>query len=399
MKINYKALVLIVMVFAIVGCRKYSDDYKAFLDNREVIYPGLVTNSNYNTGNLRVQLFWNPSPDPSITKYSLTWNNGADSMIVNATTHDPKDTIKVIIPGLREYVYSFKVVAFDASGNRSVGQEINNVRVYGPVYKADLLNRSYNLVNPYELNPDGSVKVNFLKGDSTNLSTTIKYTDNAGDIKEMHLKKRDNSIILPNYKTGSLIQYQSYYIPQQNSIDSFAVAAFDDLPLLCDKSLFSPLRLPTDIGSAYGWELQNLWDNNLNEPGFHTPGQSFPLWFSLDMGAQASLTGFKIYQRMGGSAYNAGNAKKFEIWGSNSPAGDGSFDSWVKIGTYTSVKPSNKPVGDNTQEDIDFAAAGEYFAIPAGAPAVRYIRIKVLDTWSGSAYFHALELNFYKQNK
>ncbi|RYU90731.1 hypothetical protein EWM62_08785 [Mucilaginibacter terrigena] len=399
MKINYKALVLIVIVFAVIGCRKYSDDYKAFLDNHEVIYPGLVTNSHYNTGNLRAQLYFNPSPDPSITRYSLSWNNGADSMIVNATTHDPKDTIKVIVPSLKEYVYSFKIVAFDDKGNRSVGQEINNVRVYGGVYQATLLNRSYSLVNPYVLNGDGSVTVNFEKADSTNLSTTVQYTDNNGELKEGHLKKLSASVTLPNYKTGSLIKYKSYYLPEQTAIDSFAVSDFDEVPILANKSLFAPLRLPGDIGSAYGWELQYLWDNNFNEPGFHTPGQTFPFWFSLDMGVRSTLTGFKMYQRMGGSLYNAGNAKRFELWGSNDPDPNGSFDSWTKIATYTSTKPSGKPVGDNTNEDVAFAAAGEYFPIPAGTPEVRYIRIKVLDTWSGSAYFHALELNFYKQNR
>lgn len=398
MKITRNIAVFCAICLTIAGCRKYNDDYKVFLSDHEVTYPGLASNTHYNTGNLRAQLVWNPSPDPNIARYTISWNNGADSLKVDATTHDPKDTVKTIIPALRESVYTFKVVAYDIKGNMSVGQNINNVRVYGGVYSATLLNRTYDVVNPYELQNDGSVKVNFIKADSTNVSTTVRYTDNTGAVKERHLKKKDNSVTLPNYKVGSLIRYQSYYVPEQTSIDSFAVPEFDNLPILADKSKFQPLHLPSDISSAYGWELPNLWDNNLNEPGFHTPGQTLPFWISFDMGAPSSLIGLKVYQRMS-AVYDAGNAKRFEVWGSNSPNPDGTYDSWTKLGTCVSVKPSGLPGTQKNDADIAFQKAGEYFALPAGTPDVRYIRIKILETWSGSNYFHAIELNFYKQNK
>ena len=54
------------------GCKKYADDYKDFLDDKEIKYPGKVVKAGHNTGNLRAQLFWNPRPDPSINKFVLT---------------------------------------------------------------------------------------------------------------------------------------------------------------------------------------------------------------------------------------------------------------------------------------------------------------------------------------
>src|SRR5699024_8356019 len=75
------------------------------------------------------------------------------------------------------------------------------------------------------------------------------------------------------------------------------------------------------------------------------------------------------------------NVKEFELWGSNEPDADGSWDSWIKLGVYNVHKPSGISGDNRTQEHIDAALAGHEFEIPENSPAVRYIRIKVLDTW------------------
>jgi hypothetical protein len=123
-----------------------------------------------------------------------------------------------------------------------------------------------------------------------------------------------------------------------------------------------------------------------------------PQWFTFDMGQQASLAKMKIWQRTS-ALYNYGNPKRFEIYGSNSPNADGSYDSWTKLASFTSVKPSGLPTGQTTQADADFAAAGEPFNFPADLPAYRYIRFKVLETWGGTNYFHLIELTMYKVDK
>src|SRR4051812_11722780 len=98
MKIKLNVAVILGLCFAMLGCKKYNTDYKAFLDNHEITYPGLATGVTYHAGNLRAVLVWHPSPDPSIKNYTVSWNNGSDSIIVDATTHDPGDSIKVSIP-------------------------------------------------------------------------------------------------------------------------------------------------------------------------------------------------------------------------------------------------------------------------------------------------------------
>jgi hypothetical protein len=91
----------------------------------------------------------------------------------------PADSIKVSIPNLKEYVYSFRIVAHDNSGGTSVGQDLNNVRVYGPVYQSTLLEPCLRYRHPYTLKPDGSVDLNFLKADTGNVSTIVEYSTNS----------------------------------------------------------------------------------------------------------------------------------------------------------------------------------------------------------------------------
>lgn len=400
MKRIFNVTVFFSVCFALISCDKYDKDYKNFLGNHEVVYPGLASKLSYQAGNLRTALVWNPSPDPNITKYVISWNNGVDSMIVNATSHDPADVIKVIIANLKEYVYTFKINSFDKKGNKSVALEINNVRVYGSSYQSGLLNRTYNAENPYVINSNGSVKLNFNKADSSNVLTGIKYTNNLGVVEERQLKADSSSITLPNYKIGTLVQYRSSYVPAKSAIDSFYVANYEDFSTIyniiqCDKSLFQPFYLPTDVGSAYGWELYNLWNNDPEGTGFHTPGVTLPVWFTFDMGVKSALTSFKLWQRSS-ALYALANPKKFEVWGSNDPNPNGDWANWSKLATCNSFKPSGWPEWQNSAQDIAFAAAGERFIIP-GAPEVRYLRFKILETWGGANYFHAMELTFYKR--
>ncbi|MET0636075.1 MAG: DUF4998 domain-containing protein [Chitinophagaceae bacterium] len=385
------------------ACKKYADDYKGFLEEKEIKYPGKVTKAGYNTGNLRAQLYWNPSPDPSITKFVVTWNNGASTLELPISNPDPNNVVKVTIPDLDEYVYSFSVVAYDNEGNKSIATEINNVRVFGSSYAATLLNRGVNEGNPYQFLPDGTLQLNFNKRDTMNIATTIQYTNAAGELEERQLPADDNAIPIPDYKLGTTIKYKSSYIPAIGSIDTFNVVQFSDFPTIikiteCDKSLFQEVHLPTDIGSEYGWVLSRLWDNITGQDqGFHTGGSGMPQWFSIDLGLTAELDNFRLWQREN-ALYDVGNPKVFEVWGSDSPASDGSWESWTKLQTFTSFKPSGLPPGQNSDADKTFAQAGEKFVFPAGIPNVRYLRIKVLETWGGAGYLHLSELSFFKRN-
>ncbi len=402
MKTIYNAVIFLSLIFAVSGCEKYADDYKDYLNNKEIIYPGLARSFTYNTGNLRVQLVWQPSPDPSIVRYVIKWNNGVDSLVVTEVSHDPGQSMQVIIPNLQEYVYAFSLIAYDNEGHVSVGQVLNNVRVYGPAYRSTLLNRQYDQQNPYQFTSDGKLQLNFNKADTSNISTAIKYTNTSDEPSEVLLPAALSSVVIPDYKKGTSIQYRSSYKPLgETSIDEFYAMADDEFPEVisvveCNKALFKPVYLPGDIGSAWGWELPYIWDGKVEDNGFHTPDKDLPFWFTFDIGEQVSLTDLRVWQRMS-ALYNSGNPKRFEIWGSNNPASDGSWDSWTKLQEFITVKPSGQPTGQNSDLDRETAQAGDAYKFTEPTQNVRYIRFKVLETWGNVKYFHIVELSLYKK--
>src|ERR1700753_2333652 len=107
MKLILKISVVLVVVASFISCQKRDTEFRDFLKGKELIYPGVVQNPHYKPGNLRAELLWNPSPDPSIVKYVIVWNNKADSLVYNSSDHNPADTLRVIVPNLSEYSYSF----------------------------------------------------------------------------------------------------------------------------------------------------------------------------------------------------------------------------------------------------------------------------------------------------
>jgi hypothetical protein len=83
--------------------------------------------------------------------------------------------------------------------------------------------------------------------------------------------------------------------------------------------------------------------------------------------------------------YQATHVKEFELYGSNAPNADGSWDSWTFIGAYEGIRPSGLAFGVNaTAEDQDYARQGEDFEVQWDDPdGFRYYRIRVLSTWNG----------------
>ncbi len=400
MKTSLNLLVAVTLVATLGGCERYADDYKDYLDGKEIVYPGLARNVRYQAGNLRTILVWNPSPDPNIDHYTVRWNNGAGSVTVAASTHNPADSITVSIPDLDEYVYSFTITAFDREGNASIGQEANNVRVYGPTYQSVLLNRGYDGSRPYEVLEGGAVRLFFNAPDTLNTGTLIHYRNTADEAKTAVLAPGASDIVIPDFRFGTEITYRSGYVPEPNAADTFYALSAQSFPpiqyiVLADRSLFQPLYLPGDAPDAWGWVLPYSWDGNAGEPGFHTPDLAFPISFSMDLGVAASLTSLKVWQRYSG-LYNYGNPKVFEVWGSSDPAPDGSWDSWIKLGTFANVKPSGLPVGQNSAADEAMAAAGDAYMFEEPTSPVRYLRFRIVETWGSTSYFHIVQLAVYR---
>lgn len=163
-----------------------------------------------------------------------------------------------------------------------------------------------------------------------------------------------------------------------------------------DPKNFKEVDLPGDVTDDYGWIMPNIWDGIVGDQGFHTPGGAgWPQFFTIDLGVEGKISRIKEYQRQGDYIYRHGNIKHFEVWGAADLDPTGSWDSWTKLMDCESIKPSDLPVGQYSSEDAAWAAAGEEFINSPENPKVRYIRIKVTETWSGGDFFHLSELEVF----
>lgn len=154
-----------------------------------------------------------------------------------------------------------------------------------------------------------------------------------------------------------------------------------------DPNHFQKLALPGD-DATNTWHVAGLWDG---KPGGHngvhsSNGTPSHYQFSIVApDAKAKISRFKVWGIFDGREYSSANVKDFEIWGSNNPDPDGSFNGWTRMGTFEVVKQSGLPTGQLSNEDIATAASGFEFDMPYSAPSVRFIRINVLSTFSTPA--------------
>jgi hypothetical protein len=391
-----------VLLLVVYSCNKSQTEFKKFQNGKELIYTGAVGNVVTQPGNLRVGLKWKSSSDPSITKYVIYWNNKADSQVVSVTTKT--DSIKTIITGLQEFVYSFTIYSYDAKGNNSIAREVNNVKVYGSVYASTLLNRAYNAANPYVVHNDGSVTLNFKGADTSvvNGNTIINYNNAAGVVSKATLLGKDSVVTLPSYQSGGKVTYQSSYYPDSNAIDAFTVTKADQFPDIfviaqCNKALFTEVHLPQDV-STYesGTSISKLWDGSNGPQGypniFHSDGSYIPHVLTFDMGK--SYNSLSQLEEVGRNCCN--NPDQFEVWGINDLTGatttlradnsgwkaEAIAKGWILLKSVT------------RSDDGQAALKVDLLSDP---PPIRYIRIRVLHTVLNSGYSNMSEMTFWNR--
>lgn len=181
-----------------------------------------------------------------------------------------------------------------------------------------------------------------------------------------------------------------------------SLAVVKDLTPLFEKFVpkpFDTYELPTDQPALSGtYALRNMWDGVASGAIYASRNNTpMPQWFTIDLKIPVVLSRMKSHQRVQNFTYNYSCVKAFELWGSNSPSSDGSWDSWTLIGSFNSFKPSGTPVGTLTAEDIAYGYTnGEDFEMPDTPPAFRYLRFKTTETWAlGANQVTISELTFW----
>lgn len=393
--------VLLVFLLAGVSCNKKATDYRGYLANGEGVYPGVVSGVSVRPGNGRLMLVWNPSPDPAVSKYVVYYNNNTDSLVVNANSHLPGDTVKTIIDHLSEYTYAFYITSIDGKGNRSITTSVNNARVYGPIYQSTLHNRLPDPATSYVVNGDNSVTLNFVTPDTINIATYIDYTNASGQAAQAVLPGNSATVTLPSYQLGGTVLYQSSYIPVKSAIDTFLTVKADTFPPIfrlvqCDKGLFQEMTLQGDAGILQSdTRVSKLWDGSVGPQGypniFHSDGTNLPSAISFDMG--------KIYNDLGVLEETGRNCchnpDHFEVWGIADTTGASPTLPTQDAGWPAAMSGAGWTLLTEAFRGDDGAAPMKFNFI-SDPPPVRYIRIRVLHNANGvTNAFNLSELTFW----
>lgn len=168
------------------------------------------------------------------------------------------------------------------------------------------------------------------------------------------------------------------------------------------KSSYRGMNLPGDAPNHPSTPMGGMWDGNIIDwPSIYMTQNavSGPHVITFDIGNLAKLSRVIIWDYPeyfnDRTYYYLGNLKEFEIWGSDNPPVDGSFDNWNLLGTYNATKPSGLPFGQQNDEDYRFANSGQSWEIDIEAPKVRYLRIRSTKNWGGTSYMAIAEIQVY----
>ncbi|SDD04391.1 DUF4998 domain-containing protein [Niabella drilacis] len=216
------------LLAGVLSCSRKADDYQKYQNGREQIYTGVVSNLRTDPGKLRARIKWNPSSDPSISRYLLFWNNGNDSLEIGTKGESTADTISVIITsGLQESdIQSFSLYTYDKAGNHSIGQLTAPLRIYGSIYEASLYNKQLVTANPYKIYPvNNSITFYFTKSDTTNIFNQLYYYTKNDAVDSIRFT--GDSVNVSNLKTGTRVAIQSYFLPVRNALDTFRTRRAD----------------------------------------------------------------------------------------------------------------------------------------------------------------------------
>lgn len=166
------------------------------------------------------------------------------------------------------------------------------------------------------------------------------------------------------------------------------------------KTEFRNAALPTDYFiTAEGnnnYRLEQLWlgpeaaDGNFYATSHKAP---MPQWFTIELGHKMSISRIQKWPRSDYELYSSTAPRIFQVWGSDNPNPDGSWDdSWKLLGQFEQFKPSGygdgREVGPVTDEDKDYwYNRTEFEFIPTiEAPdpyqTVTHLRFKILSTYA-----------------
>lgn len=261
-----------------------------------------------------------------------------------------------------------------------------------------LIRRSFKIREDF-----GGVNITFENTAKAEVAIFVMTKDSSGQMKEANVRytKAPNGNYSIRGYDAEAREFRFFVRDQYGNFSDTLIGNW--VPIYerrLDITKFREVILPGDVPDGWTfYPIQNLWLGTMWHSADKFDGM--PMWFTFDMGVVAQLSRISFWQRPNEWLYMQNNVRKFEVWGiATTPPADGSWTGWERLVEHTLIKPSGLPVGQLSQEDRDKGAEGEHMDVPLSAPKVRYIRIKILRTWTDGGYAANIqEMRFFGNDK
>jgi len=315
------------LILTALSCDNFMDVHKEYIEGGEIIYAPKVDSVSFVAGKGRLLCnFWLYN-SPNVKSVDVYWNSYQDSLIIPVTPSAGLDSLSVILPNMEEKSYTFDVRTTDNYGHKSLWvTEFGNS--YGTTYEATLIQRR---VREVTLSDKGG-EITWFAGGAGLTRTEVRYPTISGETETVYTSADESVTFCPNAQAGATFDFRSLYIPEDQSIDTFALEwteAGTPFPSIFeyDRSDWKVIAVSDETASD-GGGMNTLLDGDLGTfwhsqwDGGNAP---LPHWAIIDMGSAKNIVRIDIYRRQGNT-----DSKTVRFFVGNNP--DPDAGAWIQIG-------------------------------------------------------------------
>ncbi len=288
---------------ALASCGGQDEIYKEWVKKGGYDYPAKALNLTSISGYQSVVISWEKPMDPAVRTATLFWDNYASSQSIDYANY-PDGKVTMEVGNLEDRSYTFDVVNYDDSGNRSLAAEIT-VSPYGDSW---MVSRSERTVTSARM--DGrNAKIVMSKATDEMIATRFRYKNLQDEWVECEtvLKPGENEVTFPDALRGKRFEYSSSFCPAagKDTVWNHWTKSSDGISYQLDGSRwnvtvtngqYNGINTPEKIfdgrfdRSSYSWHSSKNDNNKL----------VFPKILSIDTMASAgeeyAFTGFTFHE-------------------------------------------------------------------------------------------------------
>lgn len=345
-------IALFAIAITVGACTGMDEEYKKFLSDSDILYPGKVDSIRVKSGINRIQFRLLVSSDPKVKKMVVYWNGRLKNKEFDISANEIGKYKDVSIAEIEEGVHNFEFFTFDTSGNSSISTEQIGV-VYGKKYEARVSPRDVqSIIN----SAPNEVMINWGAYNTLfyDVNVTISYEAVDGSMQTVNVPKNDTKTVLSNYKSGKALKMTTYVRPDATCLDEFKTQTIDG-------HVYSYL----DADKIAFWKIHRFSSDRPSDPvkrcidgiekgnGFWVTNTSvllgYPHWVVLDLGKLTAVDAFYLVQRYDSYPNPLKNMKIF-VHSSGNDDKD-----WVEIASATLLSSADRQIVPlNKKMDLQF---------------------------------------------